>query len=248
MIQVYIMNMGRIENAYTNKGGAYVSMGADITIITGHFGSGKTEIAINLGVEAKKINEKVAVADLDIVNPYYRARDARMMFTEWGIDLIAPAERLAAADLPIVPGEIYRVIHDSAYKVIVDAGGDKDGATALGQFYNDWKDMNLEVLFILNGNRPYVSSLEGALDTLLNIEKASRLKITGIINNSNAGNETTWEDVEKGLELSAKLAETLDIPLVRTFLSPHLLQEGKNFSPGHPVTQITRYLKLPWER
>lgn len=222
--------------------------GADITIITGHFGSGKTEMSVNLALEARRTNEKVAVADLDIVNPYYRARDARALFAENGIELIAPAERLAASDLPIVSGDIYRVIYDPAYKVIVDAGGDKDGATALGQFYNDWKDMDPEVLFILNANRPYVSTLEGAVDTLLKIEKASRLKVTGIINNSNVGNETTIADVEKGLELSRALSEKLDIPLLSTTLSQHLSAEADSFLPVSEVKVISRYLKLPWER
>jgi RecA/RadA recombinase len=222
--------------------------GADITIITGHFGSGKTEMAVNFALEARKNNEKVAVADLDIVNPYYRARDARAIFAENGIELIAPAERLASSDLPIVSGDIYRVIYDSAYKVIVDAGGDKDGATALGQFYNDWKDMDPEVLFILNANRPYVSTLEGAVDTLLKIEKASRLKITGIINNSNVGNETTLADVENGLELSRALSEKLNIPLLSTTLSQHLSAEADSFLAVSQVKVISRYLKLPWER
>jgi RecA/RadA recombinase len=222
--------------------------GADITIITGHFGSGKTEMSVNLALEARRTNEKVAVADLDIVNPYYRARDARALFAENGIELIAPAERLAASDLPIVSGDIYRVIYDPAYKLIVDAGGDKDGATALGQFYNEWKDMDLEVLFILNANRPYVSTLEGAVDTLLKIEKASRLKITGIINNSNVGNETTLADVEKGLELSRALSEKLDIPLLSTTLSQHLSAEADSYLPVSEVKVISRYLKLPWER
>jgi RecA/RadA recombinase len=222
--------------------------GADITIITGHFGSGKTEMAVNFALEARKNNEKVAVADLDIVNPYYRARDARAIFAENGIELIAPAERLASSDLPIVSGDIYRVIYDPAYKVIVDAGGDKDGATALGQFYNDWKDMDPEVLFILNANRPYVSTLEGAVDTLLKIEKASRLKITGIINNSNVGNETTLADVENGLELSRALSEKLNIPLLSTTLSQHLSAEADSFLAVSQVKVISRYLKLPWER
>jgi RecA/RadA recombinase len=222
--------------------------GADITIITGHFGSGKTEMAVNFALEARKNNEKVAVADLDIVNPYYRARDARAIFAENGIELIAPAERLAASDLPIVSGDIYRVIYDPAYKVIVDAGGDKDGATALGQFFNDWKDMDPEVLFILNANRPYVSTLEGAVDTLLKIEKASRLKITGIINNSNVGNETTLADVENGLELSRALSEKLNIPLLSTTLSQHLAAEADSFLAVSQVKVISRYLKLPWER
>lgn len=221
--------------------------GAGITIITGHFGSGKTEISINLALEAKKSNEKVAVADLDIVNPYYRARDARSIFAENGIELIAPAERLAAADLPIVPGDIGRVIYDPAYKLIVDAGGDKDGATALGQFYNDWKEMEPEVLFILNANRPYVSTLEGAMETLLKIEKASRLNITGIINNSNVGNETTLQDVEKGQQLSKELSDKLGIPLLRTFVPVHLAAEADALVTVSPVKVISRYLKLPWE-
>jgi CobQ/CobB/MinD/ParA nucleotide binding domain len=224
-----------------------VKKGADITIITGHFGSGKTEISINLALEARKTNARTAVADLDIVNPYYRARDARNIFEQNEIELIAPAERLAAADLPIVPGDMSRVIYDSAYKLIVDAGGDKDGATALGQFYNDWNEMKPEVLFILNANRPYVSTLEGAVETLQKIESASRLKITGIINNSNVGSETTLQDVEKGLILSKELSDTLGIPLLNTMVPQHLSAESPGIETESPVKVITRYLKLPWE-
>lgn len=222
--------------------------GAEITIITGHFGSGKTEIALNLAMEARSAHTKVAVADLDIVNPYYRSRDARAILKENDIELIAPAERLAAADLPIIPADILRIIYDPAYKLFVDAGGDKDGATALGQFYNDWRDMEPEMLFILNANRPYVSTLDGAMETLLNIEKASRLKVAGIINNSNVGSETTIADVHKGLELCKMLARELDIPIINTILSPHLRKEEEYGLAGYPVKVITRFLKLPWER
>lgn len=221
--------------------------GADITIITGHFGSGKTEVAINLALEARKTNALTAVADLDIVNPYYRARDARKIFDQNEIELIAPAERLASADLPIIPGDLSRVIYDTKYKLIVDAGGDKDGATALGQFYNDWKDLKPEVLFILNANRPYVSTLEGAVETLQKIETASRLKITGIINNSNVGAATTLQDVERGLTLSKKLSDTLWIPLLNTMVPQHLSAESAGIESESPVKVISRYLKLPWE-
>jgi hypothetical protein len=224
-----------------------VKKGADITIITGHFGSGKTEISINLALEARKTNARTAVADLDIVNPYYRARDARDIFDQHGIELIAPAERLAAADLPIVPGDMGRVIYDTAYKLIVDAGGDKDGATALGQFYNDWNEMKPEVLFILNANRPYVSTLEGAVETLHKIEGASRLKITGIINNSNVGSETALQDVERGLTLSKRLSDSLGIPLLYTVVPQHLSAESAGIERESQVKVISRYLKLPWE-
>jgi hypothetical protein len=226
-----------------------VKSGADITIITGHFGSGKTEMAVNLAIEARgsSTNMKIAVADLDIVNPYYRARDSKTILMENDIELIAPADKLAAADLPIVPSDIYRVIYDPSYRLIVDAGGDKDGAIALGQFYNDWKEMQPEVLFILNANRPYVSTLTGAQETLLEIEKASRLKITGIINNSNVGSETTIEDVLKGMELSKNLSRELNIPLLYTTLSPQLNAEAESLSAGYQVKVISRFLKLPWE-
>ncbi|MBT2681236.1 hypothetical protein J7E38_19795 [Bacillus sp. ISL-35] len=224
-----------------------MKLGADITIITGHFGSGKTELSINLAIDAARKRDRVAVADLDIVNPYYRARDARDIFLEKGIELIAPAERLAAADLPIVPGDLSRVIYDPAYKLIVDAGGDKDGATALGQFYNEWNEMKPEVLFVLNANRPYVSNLEGAMDTLKKIEKASRLRITGIINNSNVGNETTVQDVANGLKLSMALSDQLGIPLVYTVLPQHLEKQAVDIEWAAPVKVISRYLKLPWE-
>jgi hypothetical protein len=153
-----------------------------ITILSGHFGSGKTEIAINLAFNEKEIHNKVAVNDLDIINPYFRSRDVSDLFEQQDIELIAPANRLATSDLPIVSGEIYRVLHDHRYQVIIDAGGDKDGAMAMGQYYHEWKHLEPELLFVLNANRPYVSTLGGARYTIEQIEKAARLKVTGIIN------------------------------------------------------------------
>ena len=175
-----------------------------ITILSGHFGSGKTEIAINLALNEKKIHEKTAINDLDIINPYFRSREVSDIFQQHEIELIAPANRLATSDLPIVSGEIYRVLHDHRYRVIIDAGGDKDGARALGQYYNEWKQLKPELLFVLNANRPYVSTLEGARYTIEQIERASRLKVTGVINNSNIGNETSIGDILKGHELSSE--------------------------------------------
>jgi hypothetical protein len=218
-----------------------------ITILSGHFGSGKTEIAINLALSEKQKHEKVAIDDLDIINPYYRSRDAVKIFQQRGIELIAPKSQLATSDLPIVSGEIYRVLHDHRYRLIVDAGGDKDGAAALGQYYHEWKVFNPELLFVLNKNRPYVSTLEGALYTIEQIEKASRLNVTGIINNSNIGIETTMQDIESGLELSCRLAEKLGIPFLYTTISNQLKEEAEDFSNNNEVVFIERYMKLPWE-
>jgi cellulose biosynthesis protein BcsQ len=218
-----------------------------ITILTGHFGSGKTEIAINLAIQERKQHMKVAINDLDIVNPYYRTRDVEKEFKQHDIELIAPKGHLATADLPIVSGEIYRVLHDPAYRIIIDAGGDKDGATALGQYYHEWIHMQPEMLFVLNANRPYVSTLEGAITTITRIEEASRLKITGIINNSNIGSATTLNEIEKGYELAKQISANTNIPFIYTTIDNSLIAKTTDFAKQNPTTYIQRYMKLPWE-
>jgi hypothetical protein len=224
-----------------------VLMKNKITILTGHFGSGKTEIAINLAFRERKANPKVAINDLDIINPYYRTRDIADEFIKHDIELIAPKGHLATADLPIVSGEIYRVLHDPSYRLIIDSGGDKDGATALGQYYNEWKHMEPEMLFVLNGNRPYVSTLEGAIETIERIEEASRLKVTGIINNTNIGTETTLDVIEEGLILAQIVSQKKRIPLLYSTISEQLKDQTGEFSKVNPVVYIQRYMRLPWE-
>jgi hypothetical protein len=224
-----------------------VLMKNKITILTGHFGSGKTEIAINLAFRERKANPKVAINDLDIINPYYRTRDIADEFIKHDIELIAPKGHLATADLPIVSGEIYRVLHDPSYRLIIDSGGDKDGATALGQYYNEWKHMEPEMLFVLNGNRPYVSTLEGAIETIERIEVASRLKVTSIINNTNIGIETTLDEIEQGLILAQKVSRKKSIPLLYSTISEQLKDQTGEFSKVNPVVYIQRYMRLPWE-
>jgi hypothetical protein len=218
-----------------------------ITIITGHFGSGKTEIAINLALKERLLFKKVAINDLDVINPYYRTRDVAIEFTKHDIELISPKGHLSTADLPIVSGEIYRVLHDPSYRLIVDSGGDKDGATALGQYYNEWKKLDPEMLFVLNANRPYVSTIEGAISTIERIQEASRLKITGIINNSNIGSETTMAEINKGLKISRKVSELMNIPLLYTTVSTQFIDSTVDFAKANPVLYIQRYMKLPWE-
>lgn len=222
-------------------------MNNKITILTGHFGSGKTEIAINLALQERKIHQKVAINDLDVINPYYRTRDIENELNKHDVELIAPKGHLATADLPIVSGEIYRVLHDPAYRIIIDSGGDKDGATALGQYYNEWKQKKPEMLFVLNGNRPYVSTVEGAISTIERIEEASRLKISAIINNANIGSETTLEEIEMGLELARQVSIKTNIPLYYTTISEQLKNQTNEFAKKNPVFYIHRYMRLPWE-
>lgn len=218
-----------------------------IHIFTGHFGSGKTELSINFAQFLRQTHEFVAVDDLDVINPYFRTRDVDDFFKEKKIELIAPPKRLTMADLPVVSPEIYRVLQDEKYQVIVDAGGDKDGAKALGQYYHDWKDLHPEVIFVLNANRPYVSTLEGALFTISEIEDSARMKVTGIINNSNVGKLTTLEDIQKGQELSLRISEKLGIPLLCTTISESLKEDTIQFAERNAVFYIKRFMKLEWE-
>ncbi|WP_316572481.1 hypothetical protein [Neobacillus sp. YIM B06451] len=221
-------------------------MDARISILAGHFGSGKTELALNLALRERRVHQKVAIADLDVINPYFRSRDAAAILKENGIELIGPSSRLASSDLPVVSGEIYRVIHDPSYRVIIDAGGEKDGATVLGQYYHEWKDIGAKLMFVLNANRPYVSTLDGIIESIKGIEKAARLPVAGIINNTNLGGATEPEDILKGEILANAAAERLGIPVLATAVSRNLEGTGV-FAGREDCLVIDRFMKLPWE-
>ncbi|CEG29765.1 hypothetical protein [Bacillus sp. B-jedd] len=217
-----------------------------VTVLAGHFGSGKTELALNLALTEAARGRKVAIADLDVINPYFRSRDIAGFLHEKGIELIGPPPRLSASDLPIVSGEIYRVIHDPSYTVIIDAGGEKDGATVLGQYYHEWKHMQVNMLFVLNANRPYVSTEEGAAEAVQGIERAARLPAGGIVNNTNLGAATRPEDVLKGEKLALAISEKLGIAFAFTSISRHV-ECSPEFADRNDLIVIDRYMKLPWE-
>lgn len=218
-----------------------------IQILTGHFGSGKTEIAINLAFRQKRQSPHVAIADLDVINPYFRSREVQADFDRLGIELIAPKGQLATADLPIVTGELHRVLHDPKYHVVIDVGGDKDGATALGQFSNEIRKQEHQMIFVVNGNRPYVSTVEGVAETIRQIEGVSRMQVSALINNTHLGRETQVADIENGIAFAEQVSEQLGIPLLFSTVSDHLADELKALSFDHRLMYMQRFMKLPWE-
>ena len=184
-----------------------------INIFTGHYGSGKTEIAVNFALKLKEQHEKVVICDMDIVNPYFRTNDVKDFLTEKGIRVIAPDYACTNVDIPVLPGDILSVFSDREVYAVLDIGGDDDGAVALGQYYRYMKDEEYDMFFVLNALRPSTSSVEEVKVLAENIELMSRLKITGLINNTNLAYLTESKHLSESMDLSVKIAEALGVPL-----------------------------------
>ncbi|WP_043931442.1 hypothetical protein [Bacillus sp. EB01] len=214
-----------------------------ITIMAGHFGSGKTELALNFALRGKG---RIALADLDVINPYFRSRDITAELQKNGVELIGPQKRLASSDLPIVSGELYRVIHDDSYTIIIDAGGEKDGATVLGQYYHEWKNIDISMVFVLNAKRPYVSNLEGVIEAIRGIEKAARIRVSAIINNTNLGVETLPADIVAGKSLAQAVSSKLGILFLGSAVERRLTHNPE-LAGIDDIVMIDRFMKLPWE-
>lgn len=218
-----------------------------INIFTGYFGSGKTELVINFADHLRRSNPFVVIDDIDVINPYFRTRDVKAFLQTRNIDLVAPPDRLMHSDLPIVSAKIYNYLHDTRYFVLFDVGGDSDGAKALGQYANDLVNLEPEVVFVLNGCRPYVNHVEGIVKTVRNIEKTMRLPVTSIINNTNCGEETTLEMIHFGHELATKAAQELGINYYGTTMWELFSEYKADTMPSCPLFFIKRHMMLDWK-
>lgn len=207
-----------------------------ITIFAGHYGSGKTNIAVNYAALVKEQTKKdVALADLDIVNPYYRAKDSTDILAEKGIRMISSPFANSNVDLPALPPEAYAVIHDKDTYAICDVGGDDRGAYALGRYREGILKEDYEMLMIVNQYRPLTRTLEDVLAMKEEIETAAGIPFTGIVNNSNIGQLTTCEDVVSSFGFIEKITEATGLPLRFTAvwdkIYPELSENYKNLLP-----------------
>lgn len=185
-----------------------------LTILSGHYGSGKTNIAVNLALEQAKLGKKVAVSDLDIVNPYFRTKDSYDLFAKNGIMLISSEYAGTNLDIPAMPQEIYSLTDDKSITGIIDVGGDDRGALALGRLVPAIiNENNYEMLMVLNMFRPLTRTTKDALEVKYEIENACGLKFTGIINNSNLGAETKAKDIIDSISFSEEFSRIASIPL-----------------------------------
>ena len=179
-----------------------------LTLFAGHYGSGKTNIAVNYAYKLAREGKQVCIADLDIVNPYFRTKDSERELNELGIKLVSPQYANTNVDLPALPAESYRLVQDKSSYGIMDIGGDDRGAYALGRFAAAIKsENNFRMAFVVNCYRPLTSTVDDAITIMREIEAACGLQFTCIVNNSNLGEETERSTVLDSLPFIAELSE-----------------------------------------
>lgn len=217
-----------------------------IIIFTGYFGSGKTEFSINKSIELAAKGKKVMLVDLDIVNPFFRSAEMKSVLEAQGVEVITPEYANTNVDLPTLPPEIFKAFNTQDTEVIIDVGGDGDGARALGCFYPYLKDEDFELNFIVNTLRPFTSQVDEILKVALDVEKKSRLEITHFISNTNLAGETELDMVMEGFGMVSCAAAKIDKPIslvgVPSNLEGQLPESLK--SVAYP---IKRYMKPQWE-
>ena len=215
-----------------------------VTLFAGHYGSGKTNIAVNFGLKMRKDGFKVKMADLDIVNPYFRTKDSQDLLQKADIELISPAFANTNVDLPALPQEVYKLVHSREFNAVLDIGGDDRGAYALGRYTPYILEENdYEMVFVANFYRPLTKTPEEAVEVMREIEEACKIKFTAIINNSNLGNLTTAQDVNATLDKAQELSDITGLPLIFTTVVKGVA-EGVNAKNVFEITLQEKFFDI----
>ena len=214
-----------------------------LTIVTGHYGTGKTEFSVNLALALAREHPNVTLADLDIVNPYFRSRERKALLAQQGVTLISSSQACADADVPSLPPQLLGLLDDRSRRGVLDIGGDPTGARVLARFRPRIEKEDYQLLFVLNANRPEVREREDAIRYLRSIEAVTGLSCTGIVNNTHLCGETTAEDIRKGAALAAAVSEETGIPVLCHTALETLAGELEDL----PLFPIRIYMKKPWE-
>ena len=204
-----------------------------VLLLCGHYGSGKTNIAVNLAQQIKREYPTVTLADLDIVNPYFRSKDSAPELEEAGIRLICSRYANSNVDIPALPPDLYALTDDRQMRAIIDVGGDDRGALVLGRLVpailleNDY-----EMMMVINCYRPLTRDAASTLEVMREIETAGGIRFTALINNSNLGAETTAKDVLASMSYAEEVAAMSNLPLVMTTADVRLQDELKDKIPN----------------
>lgn len=228
-------------------------MGQRIQIICGHYGCGKTNLSINLAIaHRKKTLAPTVLVDLDLVNPYFRSSEYAAHLTAQGIRLIAPGFAGTTLDSPSISPELYSVLGSSQETVFLDTGGDDAGIIALGGFRRQIEEAGYRMMYVVNRYRVRSQTPEEAAVLLDEIQRASGLEVTGIVNNSHLGKETDWETIRRAMPFGEETAALCGKPLLyHTF--PAVLEETEGIpdfvrNGGTALKSVRRYVTFPWEQ
>jgi len=218
-----------------------------IKIFVGGFGSGKTEIAINYSIYCRKSYTKVAIVDLDIVNPYFRTREVRDALNLKGVEVVAPEGKLTYSDVPLISPEIKGLIQNPDYCLILDVGGDDVGSVVLGNFRNFIQDFGYEMLLVVNSYRPFTEGVNQIKQMAQEIENRSRLKIHGIVSNPNLSGQTDEKIIKQGHTLIKQASQELNLPIKFICVDKRFSKKIRKENFVEPIFYVKRFMRLTWE-
>ena len=214
-----------------------------LTVVTGHYGAGKTEFSVNLALALAGEGERVSLADLDIVNPYFRCRERRPLLEEAGIRLIATSQACTDADVPALPAELLSVLEDQAVRGVLDVGGNPSGARVLARYRPKLLQEDVQVLYIVNANRPEIRTSEKAAAYLQGIEAVTGLPCTGLVNNTHLCRETAPDDIRRGAALAEEVSRMTGVSVICHVAEKRFSEQLMDL----PLFPIKVRMKKPWE-
>lgn len=220
--------------------------GERVVLVVGNYGSGKTEVSVNLAIQLSR-RQTVSVADLDIVNPYFRCREARDEMERYGIRVINPTGDYHAADLPIILPEIRGAVQSEEGCVILDVGGDDVGARVLSSLADLFDERAYVMLQVVNARRPFTDTVEGCLKIRQEIEAASRLQVTGLVSNTHLMDETAADLISEGFDLATAVGREAGLPVAFVTADESLGREVEDGVGDCPVLRIRRRMLPPWK-
>jgi hypothetical protein len=219
-----------------------------IVVIVGNYGSGKSEVAVNLALHHRQAGMQVRLADLDLVNPYFRSREAAAQLTKLGIELVLPPQAYVQSELPVLSPAVAGLIRRPGDLAILDAGGDSVGAMVLAALGDAFAKGRCRVLQVVNPLRPATATPAGCRKIRREIEAAANLKVTGLAGNANLIDETTAREIIEGYAFMQTLAAESGLPLAFITVAEELRPQVDDSMFDCPVLTIRRQLVPPWKR
>ncbi len=217
-----------------------------VIVFTGDYGSGKTEVAVNFTLALAPLEPGLRIADLDIVNPYFRSREALALMEAAGVEVITPRGEHLSSELPIVLPEVKGLLQAGGPAAVLDVGGDDLGARVLSSFYGFWDPAEVEMLLVLNANRPFTDTLAGVSRVIDRIEAAARMPVGGLVANTHLMDHTTPEDIYRGHALAQEVGQRHGIPLRLVTVRAPVLARLDRARIAAPLFSLARLMVPPW--